>query len=64
MNIDLSFEEYLISKKIDKTAFENADRDLYQSWKKEFEDIHPESFTMQKKFFLNKIRRKFPVEPH
>jgi hypothetical protein len=61
----VNFEDYLHSKKIDSSAFRNAESDLWESWKKEFDEIHPASFTSQKLYLINPIRRKYQlkVEP-
>jgi hypothetical protein len=53
------FEEYLSSKKIDARAFANAEADLFAVWKNEFEQMHPNSFTVQKLNLINPIRRKY-----
>ena len=58
----MTFEEYLISKKIDRNLFKNSDSDLFHSWETMFNQIHPLSFTEQNKFIVNKIRRKFPIK--
>lgn len=55
----MSFEDYLVSKKIDKTAFQEAEPERYAEWSKLFQHTHPESFTLQKKFLLNPMRRKY-----
>lgn len=55
----MSFEEYLISKKIDQIAFQKAEPDRFLEWQKLFNLIHPDSFTAQKKFLINPIRRKY-----
>jgi hypothetical protein len=55
----VSFEEYLIGKKIDGAAFSSAEPALYVAWKKEFEQMHPNSFTVQKLNLINPIRRKY-----
>ena len=56
---DLSFEDYLIQKKIDKALFLKFKPLIFEEWKQLFEQIHPDSFTAQKKFFINAIRREF-----
>ena len=58
----MTFEEYLISKKIDREPFAKAETELYNSWKAEFEQIHPNSFTVQKLNLINPIRRKYPLK--
>ncbi len=56
------FHLYLISKKIDPSAFEQGEKALYQEFERAFTHIHPASFTAQKLFLLNKLRRKFLYE--
>ncbi|WP_165372153.1 hypothetical protein [Emticicia agri] len=55
----MTFEEYLISKKISKEKFAKAEPEMFKEWKVLFDQMHPESFTMHKKFYLNPIRRKY-----
>jgi hypothetical protein len=55
----MSFEEYLTSKNIDSAAFKAAEPEVWQQWATLFEQIHPNSFTEQKKFLLNTTRRRF-----
>lgn len=55
------WEEYLISKKIDSTAFREKESDLWKEWKALFEQVHPNSFTAQKLYLINPIRRKYPL---
>lgn len=57
----MNFEEYLAQKKIDADQFRAAEPARYQEWKGQFAQLHPESFTVQKKFLLNDIRRKYLV---
>jgi hypothetical protein len=54
-----TFEAYLVSKKIDSNAFRSAEPDLWRTWKEEFEEMHPNSFTVQKLNLINPIRRKY-----
>ncbi|MCS6821150.1 MAG: hypothetical protein NZ551_04695 [Microscillaceae bacterium] len=54
-----SFSEYLRSKKIDEVAFQKEYAGKYAELKALFEQMHPESFTNQKKFILNDLRRRF-----
>jgi hypothetical protein len=58
----MSFEEYLISKKIDSRLFQEKEKDLWMSWKAEFELMHPNSFTAQKLYLINPIRRKYQLK--
>jgi hypothetical protein len=55
----MTFNEYLISKKIDQHLFEKFDCGLYKTWEYTFNQIHPLSFTEQNKFLLNSIRKKY-----
>ncbi len=61
MDINMSFEEYLESKKIDISAFQKAEPKLFADWQKLFLSMHPDSFTAQKKFLINPIRRRFQL---
>jgi hypothetical protein len=58
----VSFEEYLIAKKIDASAFKNAEPARWSEWEKEFAQVHPNSFTTQKLYLINPIRRKYPLQ--
>lgn len=58
----MSFEEYLISKKIDGDAFAKGEPGLFESWRLEFEQVHPNSFTVQKLNLINPIRRKYQLK--
>lgn len=58
----VNFDEYLISKKIDGRAFSAAEPDLFNTWKKEFEQMHANSFTVQKLNLINPIRRKYQLK--
>jgi hypothetical protein len=55
----MTFNDYLISKKIDVAQFRQAEASLFGDWQCLFSQMHPESFTAQKKFLINKIRRKY-----
>jgi hypothetical protein len=55
----MTFEEYLISKKIDQQTFQLAEPRLFDEWRAEFEQVHPNSFTAQKLYLINPIRRKY-----
>ncbi|WP_304233949.1 hypothetical protein [Jiulongibacter sediminis] len=57
----MTFAEYLISKKIDGSAFQKAEPERFDEWQKVFEQVHPESFTAQKKFLINPTRRKYTL---
>lgn len=62
-----TFEAYLGSKKIDSEAFRKAEPQMWSGWKAEFEQMHANSFTVQKLNLINLVRRKYhqitPEEP-
>lgn len=58
----MNFQEYLIGKKIDPKAFAQSEPGLYSEFDKIFAQMHPESFTAQKLFLINHIRRKYPFQ--
>lgn len=55
----MNFADYLKAKKIDPVRFAASEPELFESWKKEFEHAHPNSFTVQKLNLVNAIRRKY-----
>jgi hypothetical protein len=55
----MTWEEYCIKKKIDSPAFKKSEPDKWEELRNIFEQIHPNSFTEQKKFLINGIRRKY-----
>ncbi len=55
----LTFDEYLIQKNIDREQFQAAEPARYQEWGTLFSEIHPDSFTAQKKFLINDVRRRY-----
>lgn len=57
-----SFEEYLTKKNIDSTQFKSAESARYAEWSQLFETMHPESFTAQKKFMINDVRRRYQLK--
>lgn len=59
MNLD--FAEYLKGKKIDEKAFAKGDPNLYRQFRELFSQLHPESFTAQKLFLINQVRRRFQL---
>lgn len=58
----MEFEEYLRSKKIDPKKFKSGDESQYLSFQKLFEHVHTNSFTQQKLFLINKIRRAYTLD--
>ncbi len=57
-----AFKEYLLNKKIDEGRFKLDEPNLWNEWKATFEQVHPDSFTAQKLYLINKIRRKYPLK--
>lgn len=57
----MNFEEHLTSKKIDSKAFQQAEPQEWQAWKVIFDEISPASFTAQKLYRINPIRRKYKL---
>ncbi len=57
----MDFEHYLLSKKIDSAAFREAEPQRWEDWFKEFEEVNENSFTAQKLYLINPIRRKYKL---
>jgi hypothetical protein len=57
----MTFEEYCIKKKINSEAFLKEEPERWKEWKFLFEQMHPNSFTEQKKFLINDVRRKYKI---
>ena len=53
------FIEYLEGKRIDGEAFEKDDFVLFAKWESEFMQMHVKSFTSQKLYLINNIRRQY-----
>jgi hypothetical protein len=56
--------EFLTSKNIDGERFMKNEPIRFQEWETLFHLVHEESFVMQKKFYINPIRRKYPKISH
>ena len=57
-----SFADYLRLKKIDAEVFQKAESDHYESLKVIYDQVHPDSFTAQKLFLINPLRRKYQLK--
>jgi hypothetical protein len=57
--MEQEFEDYLRKKKIDPEAFRMNEPETYVSFRDQFLHIHPDSFTMQKLYLINLLRRKY-----
>jgi hypothetical protein len=55
------FENYLKKKNINSVAFQQAEPELFASFEALFGQVSPESFTAQKLYLLNQIRRKYQL---
>jgi len=55
----MTFETYLSEKKIDATAFRENEPQRWEDFRKLFGQVHPNSFTAQKKFLINDLRRRY-----
>jgi len=58
----MKFEEYLVSKKIDSQAFKSAEPDRWSEWNNLFDQMSPASFTAQKLYLINPLRRKYKLK--
>lgn len=56
----MEFEAYLESKKIDPEVYSKAEPDQFKLFRSLFMQMHPKSFTSQKLFLINDLRRRFP----
>jgi len=59
----MSFADYLASKKIDAARFQVAEPEVFNEWADLFEQVHPNSFTLQKLNLINAIRRRYWLGP-
>ena len=58
----MNLRTYLIGKKIDPDLMKKGDPERYKSFNVLFSQMHPDSFTSQKLFLINKLRRKYKLE--
>jgi hypothetical protein len=58
----VTWEEYCIKKKIDSTSFQKSDPEKWNELRLIFEQVHPNSFTEQKKFLINDLRRRYHLK--
>ena len=55
----MTFEEFLTDKKINPAAFKVGDPSLWKEWSLLFEEMSVVSFTAQKLYLINPLRRKY-----
>lgn len=58
----MTFEEFLKKKKIDPGQLKTAERDLFQTFESDFNQMGDRSFEYSKKFWFNKLRRAHPLK--
>ncbi|WP_420316689.1 hypothetical protein [Ekhidna sp.] len=58
----MEFDEYLKEKKIDPKKFKSGEPEQYADFERIFDLIHPNSFTQQKLFLINNIRRNYILD--
>ena len=57
------FEEFFKKKKIDLAALQKDESALYAEFETHFEQMGEKSFDHTKKYWFNKLRRRFPLAP-
>ena len=58
----MTFEEYLVGKKIDPTLFREGDPEMWSSWERDFAQQHPAIFTAHMLYLINAISRKYHLK--
>lgn len=58
----MTFEQYLEQKNISSEKFQWENPDNFQQLNLLFNQMHPDSFTAQKKFLINSLRRKYQLK--
>ncbi len=58
----MEFGTFLISKKIDARKFQAGEPRQYADFKRFFDQVHPNSFTQQKLFLINRIRKNYMLK--
>jgi len=59
----MTFEEFFKKKKISLAALEQGEPALFSEFKIHFEKMGEKSFDHTKKYWFNKLRRRFPAPP-
>lgn len=57
----MTFEEFLIKKKINPVQLQQAEQAFFDEFKSHFEQMGEKSFDHSKKFWFNKLRRAYPL---
>jgi len=58
----MTFEEFLIKKKIDPVQLKNTEQALFSEFSSHFNEMGEKSFDHSKKFWFNKLRRANPLK--
>ena len=58
---EADFNQYLKAKKINPHCFKESMGTRYLEFLQVFDKVSPASFTAQKLFWLNRLRREFPL---
>lgn len=58
----MTFEEFLIKKKIDPVQFKSGEKLLFLEFESHFSQMGEKSFDHSKKFLFNKLRRAHPLK--
>jgi hypothetical protein len=58
----MTFEEFLIKKKIDPVQLRNTEQALFSEFNSHFDEMGEKSFDHSKKFWFNKLRRANPLK--
>jgi len=58
----MTFEEFLIKKKIDPVQLKNTEQALFSEFNSHFKEMGEKSFDHSKKFWFNKLRRANPLK--
>ena len=58
----MTFEEFLIRKKIDPVLFKTAEQPLFYEFESHFGQMGEKSFDHSKKFWFNKLRRAYHLK--
>jgi hypothetical protein len=62
--MQLLFDELLKKQNINPQAFQQAQPEKYAQWLLEFSELNENSFLQFKLFYINKIRRLYPLVHH
>ncbi|WP_411275396.1 hypothetical protein [Daejeonella sp.] len=58
----MTFEEFIIKKKIDLAEFKTAEPELFFEFQNHFQQMGAKSFDHSKKFLFNKLRRAYHLK--